>query len=177
MEFDGMLKAIQTDMNVRKRDGRLVDFDASKITAALRKAGEATGEYDHAAARRLTIRVLTTAQTVLQGTTPTVEDVQDISEEVTDYYEDSAEKAVALSAAILDEMGVESERIIHVGRAADVILDIAEERDVDMIVVGHRGLGAMRRFVLGSVSSKLSHAAKCALLLAPVTDEVESGAP
>lgn len=68
--------------DIRKRDGRLVDFDASKITAALRKAGEATGEYDAAAARRLTIRVLTTAQTVLQGTTPTVEDIQDISEEV-----------------------------------------------------------------------------------------------
>jgi ribonucleoside-triphosphate reductase (formate) len=67
---------------IRKRDGRLVDFDASKITAALRKAGEATGEYDPSAARRLTIRVLTTAQTVLQGTTPTVEDIQDISEEV-----------------------------------------------------------------------------------------------
>ncbi len=102
---------------------------------------------------------------------------QDISEEVTDYYEDSAEKAVTLSAAILDEMGVESEQILQVGRAADVILDIAEERDVDMIVVGHRGLGAMRRFVLGSVSSKLSHAAKCALLLAPVSDEAEPGAP
>jgi len=67
---------------IRKRDGRLADFDASKITRALLKAGEATREYDEAAARRLTIRVLTTAQTVLQGTTPTVEDIQDISEEV-----------------------------------------------------------------------------------------------
>jgi len=67
---------------IRKRDGRLVDFDASKITRALRKAGEATAEYDQAAARRLTIRVLTTAQAMLQGTTPTVEDIQDISEDV-----------------------------------------------------------------------------------------------
>ena len=67
---------------IRKRDGRLVDFDASKITLALHKAGEATGELDEAAAWRLTIRVLTTAQAVLQGATPTVEDIQDITEEV-----------------------------------------------------------------------------------------------
>ena len=67
---------------IRKRDGRLMDFDAAKITRALVKAGEATGEYDAAAARRLTIRVLTTAQAMLQGATPTVEDIQDISEEV-----------------------------------------------------------------------------------------------
>jgi len=37
--------------------------------------------------------------------------------------------------------------------------------------VGHRGFGAMKRFILGSVSSKLAHHARCALMLAPV--EVE----
>ncbi len=96
---------------------------------------------------------------------------QPISDEVTTYLEDVAEKTISASTAILDELGVKHEQIVRPGRAADVILEIAEERDVDMIVVGHRGLGAMRRFVLGSVTSKLSHAARCALLLAPVHHE------
>ena len=38
MEFDGMLKAIQTDMNVRKRDGRLTSFNSELILIALQKA-------------------------------------------------------------------------------------------------------------------------------------------
>lgn len=96
---------------------------------------------------------------------------QPISDEVTTYLEDAADKTISTSTAILDDLGVKHEQIIRPGRAADVILEIAEQREVDMIVVGHRGIGAMRRFVLGSVTSKLTHAAKCALLLAPVPDE------
>ncbi|MEM7453684.1 MAG: ribonucleoside-diphosphate reductase subunit alpha [Planctomycetota bacterium] len=38
MEFDGMLKAIQTDMNVRKRDGRLLSFNSELILVAMQKA-------------------------------------------------------------------------------------------------------------------------------------------
>ena len=47
-----------------KRDGRVADFDASKITAALLKAGEATGEFGAEAARQLTMRVLALYQSV-----------------------------------------------------------------------------------------------------------------
>lgn len=31
---------------IRKRNGRIVEFDSSKITAAIAKAGKATGEFD-----------------------------------------------------------------------------------------------------------------------------------
>ena len=36
---------------IKKRDGRLVPFDAEKITNAIAKAGVATGEFDLSAAR------------------------------------------------------------------------------------------------------------------------------
>ena len=66
---------------IRKRDQRHEPFDASKITKAILKAGRASGEFDETEARRLTIRVLTTAQFVFEGP-PTVEEIQDLVEEV-----------------------------------------------------------------------------------------------
>ncbi len=66
---------------IRKRDQRLESFDAAKITNAILKAGRATGEFDEAEARRLTIRVLTTAQVMFEGP-PAVEEIQDLVEEV-----------------------------------------------------------------------------------------------
>ena len=68
--------------SIRKRDGRLVPFEAGKITAALHKAGRATGEFDEAMARRLMLRVLSLAEASLPSAEATVEQIQDIVEEV-----------------------------------------------------------------------------------------------
>lgn len=67
---------------IRKRDGRLVPFDATKITRAILKAGQATGEFGEATARQLTMRVLALAQSALGDDPPTVEAIQDVVEEV-----------------------------------------------------------------------------------------------
>ncbi len=67
---------------IKKRDGRYEDFDASKITEALKKAGEDTGEYGENISRFLTIRVLNLVEEMFRGDPPTVEDVQDIVEDV-----------------------------------------------------------------------------------------------
>ncbi len=66
---------------IRKRDGRIVEFDAEKITNAIAKAGKATGEFDRETAKKLTLRVLNLAQQLIHGI-PTVEEIQDIVEEV-----------------------------------------------------------------------------------------------
>ncbi len=68
---------------IKKRDGRLVDFDAERILRAIEKAGNAAGEFDVATARKLTLKVLSLAeQTLNHGNIPTVEELQDIVEEV-----------------------------------------------------------------------------------------------
>jgi ribonucleoside-triphosphate reductase (formate) len=67
---------------VRKRDGRLVKFDAEKITHAIAKAGNATEEFDSKVARRLTIRALNLAEKLFDSKIMTVEEIQDIVEEV-----------------------------------------------------------------------------------------------
>ena len=103
---------------------------------------------------------------------PIVADVdQSISEQSLTYFEDVAERTLTTAGDILDQLDVKHEAIVRPGSPADVVLDVAENRDVDLIVVGHRGYGAMKRFLLGSVSSKLAHHARCALLLAPVTED------
>jgi anaerobic ribonucleoside-triphosphate reductase len=67
---------------IRKRDTRLVKFKAEKITNAIAKAGAATGEFDHIEARKLTIKVLNLAGKLFDGKVLSVEEIQDIVEEV-----------------------------------------------------------------------------------------------
>ncbi|MEN3013490.1 MAG: ribonucleoside triphosphate reductase [Endomicrobiia bacterium] len=68
--------------HIIKRDGRVVKFDSSKITNAIYKAGKATGEFGEEIARNLTIKVLNLADLSGLPDTPTVEQIQDIVEEV-----------------------------------------------------------------------------------------------
>lgn len=67
---------------IKKRDGRIVEFDSTKITAAIAKAGNATGEFGEREARKLTLRVLTLAHEMRLGDQPEVEEIQDIVEHV-----------------------------------------------------------------------------------------------
>jgi ribonucleoside-triphosphate reductase len=67
---------------IEKRDGRIVEFDSSKITAAIAKAGNATAEFSEREARKLTLRVLTLAHDLRLGPAPKVEEIQDIVERV-----------------------------------------------------------------------------------------------
>ncbi len=67
---------------IRKRDGRIVKFDSSKITGAIAKAGKATGDFQEWESRRLTLRVLTLAHELGMGNIPEVEEIQDVVERV-----------------------------------------------------------------------------------------------
>ncbi|MBL7178376.1 MAG: ribonucleoside triphosphate reductase [Desulfobacteraceae bacterium] len=67
---------------IEKRDGTIVPFEAQKITNVIAKAGKATEEFEEKVAQRLTVRVLNLAQQVTGEKIPTVEEIQDIVEEV-----------------------------------------------------------------------------------------------
>jgi ribonucleoside-triphosphate reductase (formate) len=67
---------------ISKRDGRLAEFDSFKITQAIKKAGEATGEFNEKEALRLTMKVIALARDLRLGPIPEVEAIQDIVERI-----------------------------------------------------------------------------------------------
>lgn len=54
------------------------------------------------------------------------------------------------------------------GRAADEIVRYARERGIDLIVMGTRADGVLRRIVFGSVSKSVVEHSPCPVLLVPV---------
>ena len=65
--------------------------------------------------------------------------------------------------------GVEAETFAREGDPADAILEVAEEKGADLIVVGNKGMSGAKRFVLGSVPNKVSHHAPCSVMIIRTT--------
>ena len=63
------------------------------------------------------------------------------------------------------EAGFTVEKHAREGDPAQVLIEVAGEKDADLIAVGARGSTGMRRFMLGSVASKLAHHAPSSLLI------------
>jgi nucleotide-binding universal stress UspA family protein len=80
-----------------------------------------------------------------------------------------AEGVLAREARALEDQGIEVTTHAREGDPADVIIDVAQEQGADLIIVGARGLSGLQRFLLGSVSSKLSHHAPISVMV--VRDE------
>lgn len=74
--------------------------------------------------------------------------------------------ALAKATLFAKERQVRYETELMEGSPAQTILDLARSRDVDLIVVGSRGLGAVKGALLGSVSSAVVHHADRPVLVA-----------
>ncbi|WP_028670762.1 universal stress protein [Saccharospirillum impatiens] len=69
---------------------------------------------------------------------------------------------VKAGAELAREQGCKSvETLVEIGDPARKIVAVAEDRKVDMIVMGTRGLGDWKSLLLGSVSHKVTHLADC----------------
>ena len=67
------------------------------------------------------------------------------------------------------EAGVDVQVHARQGDPADAILDVAEETNADLIIVGNKGMTGAKRFLLGSVPNKVSHHAPCSVLIIRTT--------
>jgi nucleotide-binding universal stress UspA family protein len=69
----------------------------------------------------------------------------------------------------IESAGVNVTTYAREGDPADAILDVAEERKADLIIVGNKGMTGAKRFLLGSVPNKVSHHAPCSVLIIRTT--------
>jgi nucleotide-binding universal stress UspA family protein len=78
---------------------------------------------------------------------------------------EDVEATLEAAASEIRAAGIEVEVFARQGDPADAILDVAEERGSDLIVVGNKGMTGAKRFLLGSVPNKVSHHAPCSVLI------------
>jgi nucleotide-binding universal stress UspA family protein len=80
---------------------------------------------------------------------------------------DEEEQRQVLYAArdVLDREGIAAMGLAPVGDPADEILKAAKHFDAELIVMGARSLGTVKRLVLGSVSTKVMHESDCDVLI------------
>jgi len=78
---------------------------------------------------------------------------------------DDVQAMLEAAAREIRAAGVEVEVFALQGDPADAILDVAEERGSDLIVIGNKGMTGAKRFLLGSVPNKVSHHAPCSVLI------------
>ena len=82
---------------------------------------------------------------------------------------EDVEATLTDAALIAETAGVAVETFARRGDPADAILDVAEESEADLIIVGNKGMTGAKRFLLGSVPNKVSHHAPCSVLIIRTT--------
>ncbi|MEM2952713.1 MAG: universal stress protein [Candidatus Bathyarchaeia archaeon] len=84
-----------------------------------------------------------------------------------DIIKDLGGKILSKAAEAIGETQLKINEKMEVGVPSDVIVKVAEEGNYDLIIMGSRGLGKVKRFLFGSVSEDVSYKAKCSVLIVP----------
>lgn len=82
------------------------------------------------------------------------------------YLEKVGQKIIHQSEKECKETGCENvHTIVLRGDPADMIIEFAQEKEMDIIIMGSRGFRGIKGKLLGSVSRKVSHASECSCLM------------
>lgn len=106
-----------------------------------------------------------TAIQVIENPPTVYVESQKLLNEIKDKYRIEASKILDKCKQQAEKSGVKIETVMSEGDAASNITGYAHKEGFDVIVIGSRGLGKFKEMVLGSVSNKVLHHAKCAVLI------------
>lgn len=133
-------------------DGSEHAYDAVRALAHLARADELT-----------VIHALEVPQPAYPRITPEV--AADIYATVEREMRKEGERVLDQMTSMLPlDVGPVTKRL-ETGKPVDMILSIAQERQVDLIVMGTRGVGTIKELVLGSVSHRVLSQAHCPVLV------------
>ncbi len=79
--------------------------------------------------------------------------------------EDEGKRALGMIEKMAGESGVEHEIILSEGPPYKNIIQTAEEKEIDLIVMGTAGRRGLDRFLLGSVAEKVVRTAPCPVMV------------
>jgi nucleotide-binding universal stress UspA family protein len=105
---------------------------------------------------------------------PSALDVPTVREFQASLREAARQTAEAARAALAPRFA-DADVQVPEGDAREAILRVAAEWPADLIVLGARGLGAIARFVLGSVSLGVAHHARCSVLVVKAGPDLTRG--
>ncbi|CUH13701.1 Universal stress protein/MT1672 [Jannaschia seosinensis] len=139
----------------------LVGYDGSKNAArAVEKAAQIAGACD----AKLTVLTVYRHHSLLEASLSMVRpgDPGSIDNALRGYATEAAEYGKTVARA----NGAPSARaFVKSGHPARSMVEFAQKHDVDLIVIGSRGLGSVENYLLGSVSHKVSGLARCPVLV------------
>lgn len=87
------------------------------------------------------------------------------ADQVRDFHREEGLKALAEAERLLKAAGIEPELHVAVGDSAETIVDFADSRDCEQILLGTRGHTGLGGTLLGSVASQVVHLTRVPLLL------------
>ncbi|MBT2569004.1 universal stress protein [Planococcus sp. ISL-110] len=110
---------------------------------------------------------------LIKGVEVTVVYVSDFDEDSNEKYHDggslefelSRKKKIQPIREALDREEIYYKTEVMHGRPGPVIIDMANEGEFDLVVIGSRGLNPISEIVLGSVSHKVVNQVHCAVLV------------
>ena len=79
--------------------------------------------------------------------------------------EEANRKVIEQSVQKLIKAGFTAESVYQLGKPSEEIMKAATTQRADLIVMGAKGLGAVARFLLGSVSTRVVQQADCSVLV------------
>ncbi|TXH69663.1 MAG: universal stress protein [Thiothrix sp.] len=89
------------------------------------------------------------------------------NEEIVEAMRLDAHELASEATALLAAKKVNVRAIAARGDPAEAIVTLAEDEKVSLIIMGHRGLGNMKRFLLGSVTERVLQTSSIPVLIQP----------